>query len=447
MEHAVFVRLRRSAFARLLPGLAVVVFSTFLTTPAAAVEHEEGLRLKLDEEGNNYVRLVLFGQFWGRVSELNPGSEIHQRPVDRSADFVLRRASLVAYSQIADDLLIMLHAGINAQSYRDFDAEFSVHDAYLDYRVVERPAFALHAGGGLHLWQGFSRASGGSSLTLLALDLTVLALPTVNLTDQFGRRMGVFVKGRVKERLFYRWSLDRPFNRGESVYGTPAVGSGTSFNADARSFSTGGYVEWQFLERESDVLPFRQGTYLGSRRVFNLGAGYLFHPNSMVSLDASGRRREHDSHFVGADVFLELPDVFYARGTLSTYLLYSYHDMGPNYVRYGGVANTADRGSGTSLSGGGNAEPVSGSGHHLYGVIGYLFALSHGGLQPYATTSVSWFEAYGAASPSLGAGLNYLLRGHHAKVTANYQARPIWLTTRAFDGFASEGVVQTQLYF
>jgi hypothetical protein len=102
------------------------------------------------------------------------------------------------------------------------------------------------------------------------------------MTDLAGRRIGVFVKGTVMQRLEYRWSLDRPLNRGEKVYGAPPPSGATSFDATASTFSTGGYVAWQFFDVEDDLLPYRQGSYLGSKRVLNVGAGYLYHPRSMV---------------------------------------------------------------------------------------------------------------------------------------------------------------------
>jgi hypothetical protein len=143
---------------------------------------------------------------------------------------------------------------------------------------------------------------------------------------------------------------------------------------------------------------------------------------------------------------MELPRTFYDEGTLTTYLSYAYQDMGPGYVRHLGIANIADAGVGSSLSGGGNAGPTSGTGHHLYGELGYLFDLPFGGLQPYAVTSVSKFQAYRGLSPSFGAGLNYLVMGHHLKVTLHYQARPVWLDPKGFDRFASEACLQMQLY-
>jgi hypothetical protein len=432
-------------FRSLVALVSLLVASlTLLSRSSFAAEKE--LRVSLDEDAGTYVRFVPFVQLWARTTELNPGSEVEGRPQNVSSDFVLRRARLLTYAQVTPDLFTVLHVGVTSQSFRQFDAEFALYDAYVEQRLVARSAFRLHAGAGLHSWQAFSRAASAGALTLVPLDVALVAFPNVNATDRFGRRLGVFVKRALVERLRYRWALTRPFNRGEGVYGTPTPGGATLFNGQANALSTGGYLEWQFLELESDLLPFRQGSYYGSKRVLNLGIGYSFHPGAMVNAATNGERRTYSSHLLGADYYMELPQTFYDAGTLTTYLSYAYQDMGPNYVRHLGIANIADSGVGGALSGGGNAAPVSGTGHHLHGELGYLFALPIGGLQPYAVTSMSWFDAYRGVSPNLGAGLNYLPPGDRLKLTLHYQARPIWLDPDGIDRFANEVILQTQLH-
>ena len=49
-----------------------------------------------------------------------------------------------------------------------------------------------------------------------------------------------------------------------------------------------GYVSWEFLEQESNLLPFNVGTYLGTKRVFNLGGGFFYNQDGMVSRSNSG---------------------------------------------------------------------------------------------------------------------------------------------------------------
>jgi hypothetical protein len=144
---------------------------------------------------------------------------------------------------------------------------------------------------------------------------------------------------------------------------------------------------------------------------------------------------------------LERPRTFHDTATLTLYGLYSYQWMGPGYVRHLGVANIGDAGTGEALSGAGNASPVSGTGHHWHAALGLLLDLAFGGVQPYLTCTLSKFESYAEMSPTLGGGVNYHVMGHHAKLTLNVQARPIWTSTERLSHFATEGVLQTQLYF
>ncbi|MFN3876037.1 MAG: porin, partial [Flavobacteriales bacterium] len=45
-------------------------------------------------------------------------------------------------------------------------------------------------------------------------------------------------------------------------------------NNGRSSAAYAGYLMWQFLEQESNVLPFTVGTYVGTKKVFNIGAGF-----------------------------------------------------------------------------------------------------------------------------------------------------------------------------
>jgi hypothetical protein len=41
------------------------------------------------------------------------------------------------------------------------------------------------------------------------------------------------------------------------------------------------YANWDFFDVESQVLPFMVGSYQGTRKVFNIGAGFQYHPDAM----------------------------------------------------------------------------------------------------------------------------------------------------------------------
>ena len=39
---------------------------------------------------------------------------------------------------------------------------------------------------------------------------------------------------------------------------------------------------WQFLEKESNQTPYMIGSYLGKKRVFNIGAGFQYQKDAMT---------------------------------------------------------------------------------------------------------------------------------------------------------------------
>jgi hypothetical protein len=121
---------------------------------------------------------------------------------------------------------------------------------------------------------------------------------------------------------------------------------------------------------------------------------------------------------------------------LTYYGAYSYTDFGPNYVRNVGVMNpsTAVNTLNSSFNGAGNAYPLIGSGHTIYNQIGYklpsrLFGQQGITLQPYVDVQASKFEKLNDWMTCYNAGVNLLLVGHKAKLSLNYQNRPIFSTT------------------
>jgi hypothetical protein len=42
-------------------------------------------------------------------------------------------------------------------------------------------------------------------------------------------------------------------------------------NSGNTKWSKAGYFEYQFLDQEANVLPYKVGSYLGTKKVFNIG--------------------------------------------------------------------------------------------------------------------------------------------------------------------------------
>lgn len=412
----------------------------------------KGMRLDLNTEGSKYIRFITWAQFWARAQELNPGTTVAGNEEDWAGDFLIRRARFLTYGQLSDDVLVMLHFGINNQNFNDFRADFYVHDAWVEYRLANSDMFTLHVGGGLHYWNGISRLTNASTLNFLAIDSPITTWPTIEFTDQFARQLGLFAHGKIAKRLDYRVSVNRPFNRGDAGIGVEQAGRNGSMN----TFSTAGYFQLQLWDIEGGKLPYTVGTWLGSKKVLNFGFGYHHHKDATASLETDGDRVTHDLNILGADVFLDLPFGEPSKSktpALTAYFSYQYQDFGPNLVRNIGIANIGQGGS--TLNGPGNAYPSVGTGHHFYALAGYLIPLGLFGdedaLQPYADMHLSVLDAYEDVGPTLGVGTNYLLHGHHAKVTLHYRARPIFVVQDAsvgvMDQLASELLMQLHLWF
>ncbi|NJK89332.1 MAG: hypothetical protein HC923_07955, partial [Myxococcales bacterium] len=214
---------------------------------------------------------ITWAQFWARAQQLNPGTEVVGQDDDWAMDFLIRRARFLTFSQLNPDVLIMFHVGINNQNFRDFRSDFYVHDAWVEYRLVNQDFLTMYMGGGIHYWNGVSRQANASTLNFLAIDAPISNWPLIEFTDQFARQIGIYVKGKVAKRLEYRMAVNRPFNRG----------AGGGRNPTMNTFSVAGYYSLQLWDIESDKLPYTVGTYLGSKKVLNFGAGFHFHPEAL----------------------------------------------------------------------------------------------------------------------------------------------------------------------
>jgi hypothetical protein len=89
----------------------------------------------------------------------------------------------------------------------------------------------------------------------------------------------------------------------------------------------------------------------------------------------------------------------------------------------------------------GNAFPMFGSGQALYGQLGYLLPAlpgDHGAFMPYASAMYAdWNRLNGKPMLVTNLGLNWLINGHKAKLSLDWQNRPVF-------GVDAEGKVLSQ---
>ncbi|MDX5325193.1 MAG: porin [Bacteroidota bacterium] len=368
-------------------------------------EYGSGLKVDLNESGSKYFRLITWHQFWLKGQDNAEG--------DFSVTPSLRRSRFLMYAQLDDRFLILTHFGLNNLSPAGMDpvgyspqAQLFMHDAWVEYKVGK----ALAIGGGLHYWNGISRLNNQSTLNILPIDNPRMAWTTIGTTDQFARHLGVYAKGKLG-KLDYRvaWnkamtnSLDQ--QRGLSLNENVAVYRGAALLGPAEAGNIyQGYFMWQFLDQESNKLPYLVGSYLGTKRVFNVGAGFFFHQNGTVNLASLGSQDTLVGNNVllfAVDAFLDLP--FGDKGSLTAYLGYYNNDFGPNYQLTGTSQEIA-------------------TGQNIYTQVGYLLPsfTGHGRLQPYFTYQNRRIDALDGSADQFGIGANWLINEHNAKISMEY---------------------------
>ena len=413
-----------------------------------------GLKVPLNEDGSRYIRFIAWNQVWVRYNENNSGSIRNGELVDNTFDVGLRRSRVLLYSQISPRFLILTHFGINNQNavsggYLATDGkkpQLYMHDAWAEYKVFGN---SLSLGAGLHYWNGISRLTNASTLNFLAYDAPITNWPTIEAIDQFARMLGVYAKGKLG-KLDYRVAVNNPFLTNTAG----AIGPAANYNPTNNEKVYQGYFNYQFLEQESNLLPYMVGSYLGTKKVFNIGAGFLHNSDGMWREEAvagGSRVVEEDITLLGVDAFLDLPLNQESGTAITAYAVYYNYDFGRNHVRNIGLLNPATEGG--SLRG--NAVPTVGTGDMGYAELGYLLPRGLFGeearLQPYAAFNYSRLEglrdSQGDKVPVkvLDVGANLLLEGHHAKITLNYRHRPDYTTINDLK-YRPELTLQAMIY-
>lgn len=454
-------RIKRFAIAT-FATLGIFVLSAQTAGAQGWDDYEGGAGFTLGENDDKFIRFITWAQIWARAMEMNPGTEVSGSTNDWQTDIGLRRVRFLVYAKPRDNLLVLLHLGINNQSFRSREADTTtprsvnpfafVHGAWVEQTFFDG---ALSIGSGLHYWWGISRLTNASTLNFLALDSPIFSWPLIQLSDQFARQLGVYAKGKIA-KLDYRVSVNRPFSVAgdlESIEG----GEGAVYNPNANSWSTGGYFDWEFWDQESNTLPYKVGSYLGTKSVLNLGAGFYYHPEAMVRRTLDGEIDEQDQTIFAIDAFLDTPLPNDA-GAITVYGGFFNYDLGDDHLRNVGIMNigsVAGDGSQLSVNGPGNAYPTIGTGNTYYLQAGYLlpFKLTEEEhrIMPFVATQVSDFDALDDLMGVYEAGFNYYLAGHHAKYTLQYRNRPIF--TLDADGAAqsssraSEVIAQAHFWF
>lgn len=456
---------------KILTFIGLALLSTSLYSQGSP-DYGNGLKLSLTPEGDKYVRFILWNQIWLRNTEMNPGTMVSDEATKNSWNIGNRRLRVLAYAQITKRYMVLMHFGINNQTFINGGGSGSTgtggygngkkpqmffHDAWNEYAVVlpgEAGKFSLSLGAGLHYYMGLSRMTMASTLNFLTVDSPIFTWPLIDNSDQFARQMGMFAKGKYG-KFEYRFSLNKPFatNLAPVDVTNPAAKVAVDNNGNPE-FSKAGYVEYQFLDSESNLLPFKVGSYLGTKRVFNLGAGF-YHQKDGTRTSVNSQIEKHDIALYAIDAFADLP-LGNAKNkmALSAYAGFYNYNFGPNYLRNLGIMNVGSNDPNfigdKAIAGAGNLQPMIGSGNIYYLQAGLLLPSNADKpkirIQPFAAYTNKNFKALENSSSQFDIGANWFIDGHHAKLTTQYSTRPTYTSASAEPKSKGEFILQFQIY-
>ncbi len=391
-----------------------------------AQEHnslKKGIVFPLSDEGKYHVKLGFNAQLWARYSQLNPNTYNYSGDkIDSHADFLIRR-STISLSASLDKFFFFSMFGLSSQTqsesygiYTNSKPALLMYDLYVSRAFFNRH---LYAGYGLNLYHGLSRYASASAVSSLGVDVPLLNDPYAITTEQIARQLGLFIDG-MASNLKYRFVLASPFIINASY--RPTMGIDKAADIPNTNLKAEGYIAWQFWDKEIKPVPFMTATYLGKKRMLNIGTGFQYHHNACGTLTASGDTLLHNQLSFAADLFMDLP--FKNGSALTLYGAWFNYDLGPNYYRSGGLANTFRS---TSPSGGGITEPDAGTGTAIATQIGYLLPFkiaSKHMIQPYYEGEYRFYDALEDNAMHHNMGINYYVEGQNIKFTLQHNLRP-----------------------
>lgn len=274
-----------------------------------------------------------------------------------------------------------------------------MHDAWAQYNVSSNHVI----GGGLHYWNGLSRLNSQGTLNLMTMDNNRASWSNLGLSDQFARHVGIFAKGNFG-KLQYNIAINESMvntldNRDLSTESAVYQGANVLGTATAGKNYTG-YFAYNLLNLESNFLPYKVGSYLGTKELLNIGAGFFYHPNGAVILDEVGVQQGEDITQFAVDAFYDAP-LGNAGSSITAYAKYQYNNYGTNY-QFG---------------------PYS-TGNMWYCHAGYLLPgnFENTRFQPYISFNYTTIDATPDDQTIFGIGANAYLNGHNSKLTLEFQS-------------------------
>ncbi|QTV06280.1 porin [Faecalibacter bovis] len=405
------------------------------------------LKINLDQSGEKNIKVGLSSQIWLRYLENNPGTAVNNVPQNHTYDAGLRRMRIILNAQLTNAYSIYMQFGINNQSFISGGGsgtgangagkkpQLFFMDAYNELAIIPRINSStkkanknhFYLGAGLHSWSGISRMTNASTTKMLTADLPVFNFPNIEITDQFSRQFGVFGHGEYN-KFNYRVAINKPFATNRQ----PGVGEIVDNNQSGK-LSFAGYGMYQFFDQENTATSFLAGTYLGSKKVFNLGAGIYSTKDATLAQTEPGVFESHDNLMYGIDAFFDMTIGAKSKEmALSVYSVFYRYDFGPNYLRTNGIMNPGTKDPNftgeTAVEGFGNAKYLLGTGNLWYTQAGFVLPKFSNKvkLQPFATYSLKDLEGLRDIAHFYDFGANLYILSQNAKVAYQYSSRPLF---------------------
>lgn len=386
-------------------------------------------KLYLNEDGSNYLKFALLSQVWIRNQEYNPGTTIFDSPKSGGTDIGIRRFRIQIYGQVADRVFIYGQIGQNNfNNVSDRKQGFFIHDALGEYAIDKE---RLSLGAGLSSWTGLSRFSASSVGSIMGIDIPLFLESTNDVTDQFVRKLSFYAKGKLG-KLDYRVAFAQPLAIQKSSSYVAAISERSNFSPKPPQMQYNGYFQYQFKDQESNLTPYATGSYLGKKKVLNIGAGIVYQQDAMWHKNIANDTIHTDMLHLAADIFYDAP--IGSRGeAISFYGNFTHYDFGTNYIRNAAPMNPANGSNDSNvLNGSGNGFPAYGTGNVLYAQLGYKLKDNLIGtttLMPYVAIQHAHYERLNKDMSFYDIGVNWLLNGQTSKFTVSYQNRPIYNTS------------------
>jgi len=378
----------------------------------------------INKDSSISLKPIMLVQLQAKYLELNSGTtNLVNQPLKNILDISVKRTCYgMSFNSPKFKSNLILGTGlVNSKS----NYSIFLYEAWAGFVIKKNHIFGL----GHNLYNGISRASSISASMILNSDLIVYAFPEAGKAALLGRHSSIFMSGNIS-RFGYRFNVSQPY-----TFAMPELSSEITNSIDFATNNLGyeGYFNIYFFDKEDNTTEAKSFSYLGTKKILNLGFGFFYRKNSSITQNQLLDKIFYDKKTYSIDLYSDIPlknkDVF------NSYFVYFNNNFGKNYIKSTGGINYLF--GGTSLEKAGDNEFVSGTGQVFYLQISYLFNKNVflKNYQLFVTYTHKDFELLKNKSNQLGIGFNYYLNSHKLKIGFEIQNRPCYKTDYTIEDY------------